>query len=70
MIVLARCFFFSQGRCDAAFEICRRMVIEGTILQGRTQSNLAAIDKIALFALFKVLFNFRRLNRVQLAVNV
>ena len=58
MIVLARCFFFSQGRCDAAFEICRRTVIEGSILQGRTQSNLAAVSKVALFALFKVAFNF------------
>jgi hypothetical protein len=46
-----------QGRRDAVFEICRRTVIEGSVLQRGTQSNLAAIDKTALFALFKVLFN-------------
>ena len=58
MIVLARCFFFSQGRCDAAFEICRRTVIEGRVLQGRTQCNLAAISKVALLTLVEVAFNF------------
>ena len=58
MIVLACCFFFSQERCDAAFEICRRTVIEGSVLQGRTQSNLAAISKVALLALVEVTFNF------------
>jgi len=61
---------FCERRSKAILKIFRRAVVKRSVAQSRVQRNLATILKVAVFAIFEVLFKLCGLKLVLLAIKV
>ena len=61
---------FCKRRSKAILKLFRRAVVKRSVAQSRVQGKLAAIFKVAVFAIFEVLFKLCGLKLVLLAIKI